>query len=108
MKKFLGLAILILATSSVGFAKVTGFNSLIDDNVAAQKELHAELTTQVGEPKFEKSKTATFVDLPSSAVNSPTNKKSMRFRKEIVEHANSDRKSSQRLANELKSAEMAF
>lgn len=103
--------LLIMLVSQVVNAKVSDFNALIDDNVAAQKQLHTEVKTSVDETRTalnEGKNPTVIVDHDSDSLNVPTSKNMLRFKKEIVEHQVKDKQAQKRLANEFQSADMEF
>lgn len=112
MKNAIGTLILAMAFVTGAHGHVTDFNALIDENVAAQKQLHTEVKSHVDETRaalIERPASKTIVvESDGEVLNVRTNKKFMRFKKEVVNHQVKDKKLEKRLANEFKSLEMEF
>lgn len=95
-------------------AKVPDFNAMIDENVAAQKELYKEVKTRSDETRTALNPTEPLdasqvvVGTPQEAINVPTNKDLLRFKKETVRHDAGRKSGEDRLASEFKSVDMAF
>lgn len=105
---------LSLLVSFAAQAKVQDFNSLIDENVAAQRELYKEVKTRTEEtrtalnPVEVEEKNTVIVGTPNEPVNVPTNKNFLRFSKETVNHQAESKELEDRVANEFKSVDMEF
>lgn len=113
MKKMMLFTMTLWAFAPVAQAKVSDFNALINENISAQKELHQEVRGQMGETRSalehgDHDSDIVMVETKGNDINVPTNKKFMRFKKEMVDHQASQRATDKRLANELKSTELSF
>lgn len=111
MNKALLLSVAMTVVAFGAQAKVADFNALINENVAAQKELHQEVETQMGATRvaLQKYEESTLMDdSNTAAVNVPTNKKFLRFRKEIVRHQTPQKAMNKRVASEFKSMDNEF
>ena len=103
--------LMILMMSSVVNAKVSDFNSLIDENTAAQKQLHTEVRGGVDQTRMalkDPKDSTVIVDNSNESMNVPTSKNMLRFKKEISEQQAPDKKQQNRLATEFKSADLEF
>lgn len=93
-------------------AEVADFNALINENNKAQATLHEGLVTSVEETRLALEERAPgepiVVEVQQHDVNVPTDKKFLRFKKEIVNHQASDGDLKKRLANEFESVDMEF
>lgn len=110
MKNLMLLLSLMLPASAL--AEVADFNALINENQKAQEALHEGLVTSVEETRLTLEERAAHapivVEVQQNDVNVPTDKKFLRFKKEIVNHQASDRDLKKRLANEFDSVDMEF
>jgi hypothetical protein len=103
-------AIFIIATIPLlSWAKVANFNSLIEENSQAQKSLQHSLATPPPEIATEPAENAlgennmNTVVLSNISYNAPTDKKALKFKKELTQRRASDKKDQERLAEEIKS-----
>jgi len=111
MKKQMLLAVSLLVTTLSVSAKVGDFNSLINENSKAQKELHQNLkqNLEVVQAEAQKSQNTPVeqsdekyvVDRASDTVNVPTSKSFLTFTKEKKYHRPSEAQQQKRLAEEL-------
>lgn len=111
MKKAILLSVAMSFVALGAQAKVADFNALINQNVAAQKVLHQEVETQMGETRMALQKyeeTTLLDDVKTAAINVPTDKKFLRFRKEIVQHQAPQKVMNKRIASEIKSMNNEF
>lgn len=99
------LVTVILFLPLMGWAGVSDFNALINENAQVQKELQKNLNTadQNAKAALEPQQVNTVV-MKSATYNIPTNKKVLKFQKEIKQHQPSTKKELDRLAQELKDA----
>lgn len=101
------LAVLTLGLAFSAQAKLSDFNSLIEENSKAQNELHATLTTNMNDTKVAVQKEAReryLVDT-STTINVPTKKSFLTFSKEKNYYRASEKQAQKRLATEVDSAE---
>lgn len=105
MKLVLVLLSVVLGVSAQ--AKLSDFNSIIDDNARAQNQLHANLTNNLKETKIavQKESKERFVVDSSGTINVPTGKKFLTFAKEKNFFRASEKLADKRLAAEVDSAE---
>lgn len=112
-----GIGILALTLSSFSVAKVSDFNSLIDENISAQQELHGEIKKQMNTTSqafqktrsHETSQTASvLVDEASDQINTPTNNKILRYKKEKNQKSISEKKQLDRISQEFNEVEEAL
>lgn len=106
----LTLSLMIGAAAS---AKVADFNSIIGENVRAQRQLYKEVKAQSEETREALAetpgeKTQVVVETPGDAIHVPTSKQFMKFRKETVNHQAKEKEMEKRLANEFKSVDREF
>lgn len=103
------LSMLIAAGAS---AKVSDFNSIIEENTQAQKQLYKEVRKESDETRtalvIPDEGHNTYVETPGDAVNVPTSKKFLRFSKETVRHDARSKDLEKRLANEFKAMDSEF
>lgn len=105
------VAMMIPAISS---AKVEDFNAMITENAQSQSQLQNELRNQMGATRQAQNKASRkeIIDVAGAfgegGVNSPTKKSLLTFKKETTYYRASEAKQMQRVANELKAADMAF
>lgn len=112
----LGIGTLALGLSSFSVAKVSDFNSLINENISAQQELHGEIkkqmntTTQAlqGTPDSSQSQAAVFVDDSVEQVNPTTSRKMLRYKKEKSAATFSRKKQMDRVSQEFDEADSAY
>lgn len=104
------LFILSLTIGSMASAKVADFNSIIGENVHAQRALYKEVKANSDETRTalqeNEPKTQVVVETPGDAIHVPTNKNFMKFSKETVNHQPKDLDN--RLANEFKSIDSEY
>ncbi|MFZ3229251.1 MAG: hypothetical protein WA160_03515 [Pseudobdellovibrio sp.] len=88
-------------------AKLSDFNSIIEENSKAQNELHANLTANLNDTKLAVKNEARdrFLVDSAGAVNVPTKKGFLTFAKEKSYHRASELEAKKRLAQEVDSAE---
>lgn len=113
--KTLGLSILALSLSSFSNAKVSDFNSLINENISAQQELHGEIKQQMnqtdqafkaGSDDSRKSQKAqVWVDDSTDQINSPTSSRLLRYKKEKSAKTFSSKKQMDRISQEFTDVE---
>src|SRR4051812_42053149 len=103
MKQALIILTLIPAFS---WAKVSDFNSLINENAKAQRELqqHVEQTTASNQVALQAPSDKRLV-LEGESYNVQTNKNALRFKKEIVDHRPSTKKTIDQVADEVRAAD---
>ncbi len=107
--------ILTLIIGMSVFAKVEDFNSLINEDTKAQKELHSKLKTQVytqneldarkklvRTKKVERESTVVFYDEAQTEIAAPSNDKFFRYKKESKQKSTNPRKNQHRIAKELR------
>ena len=104
------VAMMIPAISS---AKVEDFNAMITENAQAQTQLRSDLRDQMGSTQQAQAKAPRkeIVEVASDfnhSMNSPTSKSMLTFQKEMVHYRASEAKQQQRIANEIKDADMSF
>jgi hypothetical protein len=112
----LGMGTLALTLSSFSSAKVSDFNSLINENISAQQELHGEIkkqmntTTQAlqGSTNGSQAQAAVFVDDSVEQVNPTTSSKMLRYKKEKSAQSISRKKQMDRISQEFNEAESAY
>ena len=111
--------LLLLILESVSFAKVQDFNAIINEDIKAQKELHQQFKHQVNlvdentgtRYQVNKAKTQNnkrdVIVVESNATNyiAPSRKNFLKFKKEIHQKSQNDRKNQHRVANEIKELE---
>lgn len=101
------LILFIMVLPLAGFAKVSDFNSLINENTKAQAELQKNIkeNTDASAQAMGATNSDKTVVLESRTYNAPTNRKALKFNKEIKEHRASSKKEMDRLAQEIKSVD---
>ncbi len=107
MKTTIALLVLTLATAFSAQAKLNDFNSLIEENSKAQKELHADLkqnleTTQAAVAVETKDR---YIVDASDTFNSPTRKNFLTYRKAKTDYRTAAKAAQKRLAQEINSAD---
>jgi len=118
MKKFALTITLIMVLASVfaslSQAKVSDFNSLIEDNISAQKELHGQIRKQVKETQAALQESPSVdpadmvVDVEKTEYNTPTSEKLLKFKKEKNQRSVSRKKQMDRISQELDDASSSF
>lgn len=101
------LIALITLVPTLGFAKIADFNELIQDNMTAQSELHAEVKGNIKTVQDDPSNVRqriVVVEGTSGSYNAPTREDMLAFRKERTYHRASEEKQFDRLATELSTA----
>lgn len=112
MKKSIILALSLF--SSLGFAEVSGFHSMIVENLESQKKLHSSVNenlkqTQAEVQKLQKRENQyVIVENDRKMLNVKTKKDLTTFEKEKMRYRASQKAQDQRLANELKAMETNF
>lgn len=111
MKKQIIFTTSLLVVALTANAKVGDFNSLINENSKAQKELHQNLKQNLEVVQSEAQKSQNIateqsdekyvVDRASDTVNVPTSKSFLTFTKEKKYHRPSEAQQQKRLAEEL-------
>lgn len=115
MKNFattISLAMVLASVfANIGFAKVSDFNSLINDNISAQKELHGEIRKQVKatdqafrESLENREASSMVVETELPQINSPTSQKMLKFKKEKKQVTVSPQKQLERVSQEFDDA----
>lgn len=109
--------ILTLIIGMSVFAKVEDFNSLINEDTKAQKELHTKLKSQVytqneldarknlvrtKKIEREKETNVVFDEEAQTEIAAPSNDKFFRYKKEAKQKTNNPRKNQHRIAKELR------
>lgn len=110
MKTVIVTLALLIGTSAS--AKVPDFNSIIGENVNAQRQLYKEIKAGSSETQEALSdgplKAQVVVETSSDAIHVPTSKRFMKFSKETVNHQAKGKDMEKRLANEFKSVDSEF
>lgn len=112
--KNLILITLSLAISSVTMAEVSGFHSMIVDNLESQKKLHGSVNENLKQTQAEVQKLQkrdnqyVVVENDNKVLNVKTKKELTTFQKEKMHYRASQKAQDQRLANELKEVESQF
>lgn len=88
-------------------AKLSDFNSIIEENSKAQNELHANLTNNMQDTKIavQKETRERYLVDTSRTINVPTKKDFLTFEKEKNYHRPSQKQAQKRLAIEIDAAE---
>jgi hypothetical protein len=106
------LAILTLTLIPImGWAEVSDFNSLINENAKAQRELQHNIEDKTTTVKAELTPKKTIkktVIVQSESYNVPTNDRALKFNKELHQDQPSNKKELDRLAEEFKSMDREF
>lgn len=99
----------VIVSSSLSFAKVTDFNSLIIENSSAQSELHSQIQASVADAKLAVREAAIAggktISVASETVHVKTKADFLKFGKEKKYYKASDDKNEKRLAEEIQSLE---
>ncbi|MFN3455039.1 MAG: hypothetical protein ACK41T_08780 [Pseudobdellovibrio sp.] len=111
MKKFKSISVvaIVLTTSVVGFA--LDFNSIINENMKAQNELHTQVKESVNNSRLAAQKmkvedeTLVIADTESEVINVKTSKDILTYEKEKKYVKPSSKTNNKRLAQELNSSE---
>jgi hypothetical protein len=103
-------AITLSLYTSVAFARVSDFNSLIDENSAAQVRLHQEIKLTGDQTRIalkDKGDFATqvVVDDRSDSINVRSKSQFLRFKKEVATKSSKSKDIEKRIANEFNSSE---
>lgn len=98
---------LALLAPLASIAKVGDFNSLITENAKAQTELHQNLKQDLDTTRmaYKQDQQKYIVDNESKAINVPTSKSLLTFKKEKKYYRASEEQKQKRLAEELSEAE---
>ena len=103
------LAALTLALTFQAQAKLSDFNSLIEENSKAQGELHSALTENMKDTKLavkqDSEKRDRYLVDTSGTINAPTKKSFLTFAKEKKYYRASEKQAQKRLAVEVDAAE---
>lgn len=102
------LLIIVAGLSLNAQAKLSDFNSIIEENSKAQNELHANLTNNLNETKLavkEDSSRQRYLVDSSKSINVPTQKGFLTFAKEKAYYRASEAQAKKRLAEEVDAAE---
>lgn len=101
--------------ASFSWAKVSDFNTLINENISAQQELHKEIRQQVKttgqafrENSNQREDSTVIVESDSLDVNSSTPSKMLKFKKEKKQSAVSRKKQMDRISQEFDDASTSF
>ncbi|MFN8790372.1 MAG: hypothetical protein ACK5Y2_02840 [Bdellovibrionales bacterium] len=118
MKKFALTITLIMVLASVfaslSQAKVSDFNTLIEDNISAQKELHGQIRKQVKDTQAALQESPSVdpadmvVDVERTEYNTPTSEKLLKFKKEKNQRSVSRKKQMDRISQEFNDASSSF
>lgn len=106
MKAILGLFI-ASALCTLASAKLSDFNTLIEENSRAQNELHSDLKQNMMETEVAvtQEKRERFLVDTSGVYNSPTRKGFLTYKKGKINYKASLKEAQKRLAQEIDSAE---
>lgn len=118
---FMKYLLCIILIQSIASAKVSDFNSIINEDIREQKELHRQFKKQVNAPalaekenlastehqqEFKKNKELIIVENVQKSYAAPSNENFLKFNKEIGEaKTQNQRKNQHRVAKELKELE---
>ncbi len=97
--------------ASGAWAKVSDFNSLINENISAQQELHGEIRKQVKtssqafrDARNKQEATTMVVESDYTNINTPTSARMLKFKKEKAQKTVSHKKQMDRVAQEFDDA----
>lgn len=103
--------ILSLAFSFPAMAELADFNALINENQQAQKTFHQGLKTAVEDTRLaleSEERGPIVIESQAQSVHSPTDKRFLRFKKELVNHQAPQKELRERLASEFESVDLEF
>ncbi len=104
MKTIAILVLTVCATFTVQ-AKVNDFNSLIEENSKAQKELHTDLKQNLNDTQAAvKAVKQDYIVEAADTINSPTKKSFTAYKKAKTDYRAADKMEQKRLAQEIESA----
>jgi hypothetical protein len=101
----------ILTMASLAQAKVSDFGDLIQENIAAQKELHGEVKKQMNVARESLNPgpaTTMVVESDQTQINTPTSKNFLRYKKETTAKSVSTKKQMDRVSQEFHDANSSF
>ncbi len=106
--KTVNLIFAVLMVSQVSQAKVSDFNSLINENIKSQNALHKEVndTMKLVKADLKNAPKEKIVIVESQSYNAPSRK--MQFKKETKYFQASDKKNMDRMATEVKEMNQEF
>ncbi len=103
--KTIAILVLTVCATFTAQAKVNDFNSLIEENSKAQKELHADLKQNLNDTqaavKLEKQD---YIVEATDTINSPTKKSFTVYQKAKTDYGPANKLEQKRLAQEIESA----
>lgn len=98
--------VMVVASGFTTHARVSDFNSMINENTQAQKELQKNVSQNIQElriaqQKNVKTEVASTISSEEPTYISPTKKGFLKFKKEVSNYRPSEKKQYERLAEEL-------
>ena len=100
-----------MTIASLSMAKVADFQSLISDNISAQKELHGEVQKQIKVTRESLNPgpaTTMMVESDQTQINSPTSRRILKYSKETTTKNASQKKQMDRVSQEFNDASTSF
>jgi predicted Rossmann fold nucleotide-binding protein DprA/Smf involved in DNA uptake len=88
----------------MGFAEVSNFNDLINENAQAQTQLQDQLKNKTHVARQAVHQRKAMVIVETETYNAPTGAKALKFEKELHQNVPSRKKELDRLAQEINSA----